>query len=160
MLIGVGATAPEFVLKDQNNQEVRLSDFRGRKTVLLVFYPLAFSRTCQGELTGIRDNPGAYTNASTQVLTVSVDSTYSHKVWAEREGFDFPLLADFWPHGEVASTYGVFDADRGIANRGTFVINTEGRVTYAEVLPPGTTRDQNLWQAALAPGSNPGLPTA
>ena len=119
MPIEVGAEAPDFVLKDQNNQEVRLSDFRSKKNVLLVFYPLAFSGTCQGELGNVRDHIGDFQTADVQVLAISVDSAYSHKIWAEREGFDFPLLADFWPHGEVAHAYGVFNVsvDLPIAGR-------------------------------------------
>ena len=150
MPIDVGAQAPDFTLKDQNNQEVRLADFRGRKSVLLVFYPLAFTGTCQGELTEVRDNLDEYTNDNVQVLTVSVDSPYSHKVWAEREGFEFPLLADFWPHGTVASAYGVFNEVAGFANRGTFVIDTEGVVRFAEMVGPGESRDQKGWRQALA----------
>lgn len=150
MPIEVGAEAPDFVLKDQNNQEVRLSDYRGRRTVLLVFYPLAFTGTCRGELTEIRDNLDQYLNDDVQVLTVSVDSVYSHKVWAEREGFTFPLLADFWPHGAVARAYGVFDEERGFANRGTFVIDRAGVVRFAELNQPGQARDQNAWRKALA----------
>src|SRR4026208_1598368 len=91
MSIEVGAVAPDFVLKDQNNQEVRLSDFRGRRNVLLVFYPLAFTGTCQGELCSVRDNLNDFANESTQVLAVSVDSPYSHKVWAVQQGYAFPL---------------------------------------------------------------------
>jgi mycoredoxin-dependent peroxiredoxin len=150
MQIDVGMPAPHFLLKDQNNQEVGLSDFRGRKAVLLVFYPLAFSRRCHGELTEIQENLPAYTGDHLQVLTVSVDSVYSHKVWADQEGFDFPLLADFWPHGEVATAYGVFDPDRGFANRGTFLIDTDGIVRWAEMNGPGEARDQTAWRAALA----------
>jgi mycoredoxin-dependent peroxiredoxin len=150
MPIAVGAPAPDFMLKDQNNQEVRLSDFRGRRTVLLVFYPLAFTGTCQGELTEIKDNLSSYANEDIQVLTVSVDSPYSHKVWAEREGYDFPLLADFWPHGAVAAAYEVFNADRGIANRGTFVIDPAGVVRFAQMQGPGESRDQKTWREALA----------
>lgn len=150
MPIDVGAPAPDFVLRDQNNQEIRLRDFHGRKAVLLVFYPLAFSRRCHGELTEIQDNLGEYVGETVQVLTVSVDSSYSHKVWAEQEGFDFPLLADFWPHGEVARAYEVFDADRGIANRGTFLIDAGGIVRFAEETGPGESRDQTAWRSALA----------
>ncbi|HEX8629327.1 MAG TPA: redoxin domain-containing protein, partial [Catenuloplanes sp.] len=86
MPIEVGAHAPDFLLKDQNNQQVRLADFRGSKAVLLVFYPLAFTGICQGELHQIRDNLGDYANDRVQVLTISVDSVYSHKIWAIREG--------------------------------------------------------------------------
>jgi peroxiredoxin (alkyl hydroperoxide reductase subunit C) len=149
MPIEVGAQAPDFVLKDQNNQVVQLSGFRGGKNVLLVFYPLAFTRTCQGELWEVRDNLGEYQNPNVQVLAISVDSSYSHKVWADREGFDFPLLADFWPHGEVAHAYGVFNTDRGFANRGTFIIGRDGIVRFAEMNGPGEARDQNAWRKVL-----------
>jgi peroxiredoxin (alkyl hydroperoxide reductase subunit C) len=150
MPIAVGAEAPDFVLKDQNNQEVRLSDFRGKRTVLLVFYPLAFTGVCQGELHEIRDNLDEYVNDEVQVLTVSVDSVYSHKVWADREGYQFPMLADFWPHGAVAQAYGVFNDTAGFANRGTFVIDKAGMVRFAEQNLPGEARDQQGWRKALA----------
>ena len=150
MPLEVGAEAPDFVLKDQNNQEVRLSDFRGRRNVLLVFYPLAFTGTCQGELCSVRDNLNDFVNESTQVLTVSVDSPYSHKVWAEQQGYDFPLLADFWPHGEVARRYAVFNDEAGFANRGTFLIDPAGVIRFAEEAGPGESRNQQAWQAAIA----------
>ncbi|AEV82432.1 peroxiredoxin [Actinoplanes sp. SE50] len=150
MPIEVGAPAPDFLLKDQNNQEVRLSAFRGRKAVLLVFYPLAFTRRCHGELTEIQAHLDDYVNERVQVLTVSVDSVYSHKVWADREGFDFPLLADFWPHGEVARRYGVLNEETGVANRGTFLIDPTGTIRFAEMTTPGETRDQHAWRTALA----------
>jgi peroxiredoxin (alkyl hydroperoxide reductase subunit C) len=145
----VGDAAPDFTLRDQNNQEVRLSDFRGAKNVLVVFYPLAFTGTCQGELCQVRDNIGDFQSDTLQVLTVSVDSMYSHKVWAEREGYNFPLLADFWPHGEVARRYGVFDERFGFANRGTFLVDREGIVRFVEVNGPGEARDQDAWRKAI-----------
>jgi peroxiredoxin (alkyl hydroperoxide reductase subunit C) len=150
MPIEVGTTAPDFVLKDQNNQEVRLADFRGEKNVLLVFYPRAFTGTCQGELCQVRDNLNDFVNDDVQVLTVSVDSVYSHKVWADREGYQFPLLSDFWPHGAVAQAYGVFNDMAGIANRGTFLIDREGVVRFAEMNQPGQARDQDGWRKALS----------
>ncbi len=150
MPIEVGAEAPDFVLKDQNNQEVRLSDFRGSKSVLLVFYPLAFTGTCQGELCQVRDNLNDFVNDDVQVLTVSVDSPYSHKVWADQQGYQFPLLSDFWPHGAVARAYGVLNETAGIANRGTFVIDRQGVVRFAEMNSPGQARDQDAWRKALA----------
>ncbi len=110
MPVAVGEIAPDFVLKDQNNQDVRLSDFRAYRPVLLVFYPLAFTGVCASELHSLSDLGGV------QVLTVSVDSVYAHKVWADREGFTVPLLADFWPHGAVAS--GVRRVQRGAGVRG------------------------------------------
>lgn len=149
MPLEVGTKAPDFTLKDQNNQEVSLSDFAGNKNVLLVFYPLAFTGTCEGEMCQIQENLSAYLSDQVQVLAVSVDSVYSHKVWADREGFEFPLLADFWPHGAVAQAYGVFHEIAGIANRGTFVIDKEGVIRFAEMNSPGDARDQTGWRKAL-----------
>ena len=150
MPIAVGAAAPDFTLKDQNNQEVRLADYHGRKAVLLVFYPLTFTGTCRGELGEIRDNLPAYANDEVQVVAVSVDSVYSHKVWSMEQGFEFPLLADFWPHGAVAKAYGVFNADAGFANRATFLIDTAGVVRFAEMVGPGESRDPSVWLREIA----------
>jgi len=150
MPLAVGSSAPDFALKDQNNQVVRLRDFHDHKAVLLVFYPLTFTGTCQGELTGIRDNLGRYANDEVQVLAVSVDSVYSHKIWSLQEGFEFPLLADFWPHGEVAQRYEVFNEAAGFANRGTFLIDRSGLIRFAEEAGPGSARDQQAWQEAIA----------
>jgi peroxiredoxin len=150
MPIEVGVPAPDFVLKDQNNQRVRLSDFRGRQHVLLVFYPLAFSNVCQGELGLVRDHLSDFSNDAVQLLTVSIDSPYAHKVWAEQQGYDFPLLSDAWPHAAVAQAYGVFNPDRGYANRGTFLIDKAGVVRFAEMNAPGQARDQDSWREALA----------
>lgn len=149
MSVQIGEQAPDFTLKDQNNAEVTLSSFRGTKNVLLAFYPLAFTGTCEGELCAIRDDLPRFENDRVQVLTVSVDSPFSHKVWAEREGFTFPLLADFWPHGAVAKTYGVFDERLGFALRGTFVIDAEGVLRWTAVNGPGQARDQSQWSQAL-----------
>jgi len=150
MAIAVGAEAPDFELKDQNGQDVRLSSFRGQRNVLLVFYPLAFTGVCTGELCMVRDNLGDFVNDAVQTLTVSVDSPPTHKVFAEREGYTFPLLADFWPHGAVARAYGVFNEERGIANRGTFLIDKQGIVRFAEENPPPQARDQEGWRKAIA----------
>jgi mycoredoxin-dependent peroxiredoxin len=148
MPIEVGATAPDFTLRDQNNQEVHLADLRG-KNVLLVFYPFTFTGTCQGELCEIQENLARYQTDAAQVLAISVDSPYAHKVWATREGYDFPLLADFWPHGAVAASYGVLNDQLGAANRGTFLIDRTGVVRFAEMLGPGQRRDQSAWTKAL-----------
>lgn len=149
MPLEVGTKAPDFTLKDQNNQEVSLSDFAGRKHVLLVFYPLAFTGICQGEMCQIQENLSSYLTDDVQVLAVSVDSVYSHKVWADQQDLQFPLLADFWPHGAVAQAYGVFNEVAGIANRGTFVIDKERTIRFAEMNMPGEARDQGGWRKAL-----------
>lgn len=148
-MVAVGDQAPDFTLKDQNNQPVRLSDFRGARNVLLVFYPLAFTGICQGELDEIRDNLDLYENDDTVTLAISVGPSPTHKVWALTNGFTFPLLSDFWPHGAVAQAYGVFNADAGVANRGTFLIDKSGVVRFAECKQPGEVRDQSVWAAAL-----------
>jgi peroxiredoxin len=138
----IGSLAPDFALRDQNNQEVRLS---GSLPALLVFYPFAFTGICQGELAWIRDH-----RAGSRVLAISVDSVYAHKVWAEREGYDFPLLSDFWPHGAVARAYGVFNEKTGAANRGTFAVDRSGLIRFAAMNGPGEPRDPDVWDAALA----------
>jgi peroxiredoxin len=148
-MIDVGAMAPDFTLRDQNNEEFTLSSFRGARAVLIVFYPLAFTGICTGELCAVRDDLGSYQNDAVQVVSISVDSVYAHKVFAEREGYDFPLLADFWPHGAVAQAYGVFNEKTGFSNRGTFLIDVDGIVRFAEMNPPGIGRDAEQWLAAI-----------
>ncbi|SDK70389.1 Peroxiredoxin [Nonomuraea jiangxiensis] len=140
----VGAQAPDFELQDQHGTPVRLSRFRGGK-VVLVFYPLAFSGICHSELSALRDQP-----LDAQVLTVSVDSVFTHRAWADREGYTFPLLSDFWPHGQVARAYGVFDDAKGFALRGTFVIDGEGVIRWSVVHPVSSARDVADYVKALA----------
>jgi peroxiredoxin len=149
MAVEVGSKAPDFTLKDYNKQDVTLSSFEGSKNVLLVFYPFAFSGICQGELCQVRDELADYTDANVQVIGVSVDTPFSLKAWAEQQGYQFPLLSDFWPHGEVATTYGVFNDKAGLALRGTFLIDTTGVVRYTEVNQPGEPRDQTAWKKAV-----------
>jgi mycoredoxin-dependent peroxiredoxin len=146
----VGSEAPDFTLKDQNNQDVTLSSFRGERSVLVVFYPFAFSGICTGELCAVRDDLGDFQNDDVQILAVSVDHPYTLKAWSEAQGFDFPLLSDFWPHGEVATAYGVFNDARGMAVRGTFLVDRAGVVRFAEVNAPGQARDQGGWRKAVA----------
>lgn len=149
-MLAVGAAAPDFTLRDQNQQPVSLTDFRGSKNVLLVFFPLAFTGICQGELDEIRDNLPRYENDDRAVLAISVGPPPTHKVWAADSGFLFPVLSDFWPHGAVSQAYGVFNADTGFANRGTFLVDRAGIVRFAEMKQPGEARDQQVWVDALA----------
>ena len=148
-MLAQGAVAPDFTLKDQHGQPVTLSSYRGAKDVLLVFFPLAFTGICQGELDEIRDHLGDYVNDETQTLAISVGPPPTHKVWATQSGFTFPVLSDFWPHGEVAQAYGVFNEDSGFANRGTFLVDRSGVVRFAECKQPGEPRDQKVWAEAL-----------
>ncbi|MEV0017948.1 peroxiredoxin [Streptomyces tendae] len=130
MAIQVGDKAPDFELKDNHGRTVRLSEFRGRKNVVLIFYPFAFTGVCTGELCEVRDNLPQFSDRDTQVLAVSNDSIHTLRVFAEQEGLEYPLLSDFWPHGNVSRDYGVFDEDKGCAVRGTFVIDQEGVVRW------------------------------
>lgn len=150
MPLKIGDQAPDFTLRDQNDQERTLSEFRGNHHVLVVFYPLAFSPICGGELCQLRDDLAEFQNADAQVLAVSVDSTYTLKAWSQQQGYDFPVLSDFWPHGKVARDYGVFNDEAGIANRGTFLVDTQGVIRFAEMKQPAEARDQTAWKQALA----------
>ncbi len=150
MAVDVGDQAPDFELKDQHGTPVRLSGFRGEKNVVLVFYPLAFSGVCSSELCAMRDDFPEVSGDDFELLTVSVDSTYSHRAWADAEDFNFALLSDFWPHGEVARSYGVFDENRGIATRGTFIIDKSGVVRWKVVNPVPQAREIADYQKALA----------
>jgi mycoredoxin-dependent peroxiredoxin len=150
MAVEIGDEAPDFELPDQHGTPVKLSSFRGSKNVVLVFYPLAFSPVCSGELCAMREDFPEVSRDDVELLTVSVDALYSHRVWAEQENFQFSLLSDFWPHGAVAKAYGVFDAGRGVALRGTFVIDKEGVVRWKVVHPIPQARDIADYQKALA----------
>lgn len=145
----IGGTAPDFELPNQFGEPVRLSSFRGQN-VVLVFYPFAFSGICTGELCEIRDNLAVFENTNAVVLAVSVDSKFSLRAYAGQEGYSFDLLADFWPHGGVATTYGVFDPETGMARRGTFIIDAAGKIRYSVVNPRGQARDFSEYRAALA----------
>jgi mycoredoxin-dependent peroxiredoxin len=149
MAVEVGDSAPDFELVDQHGTPVKLSDFRGKK-VVVVFYPLAFSGVCQGELCEIRDELPTFGGDDVQVLAVSVDSMFSHRSWAEQQGYEFPLLSDFWPHGHVAQEYGVFDDARGVATRGTFIIDAEGVVRWKVVNAIPDARDLGEYRKVLA----------
>jgi peroxiredoxin len=104
LVLSDGDEAPDFTLKDQNGQPVTLSNFRGVRNVLLVFFPLAFTGICQGELDEIRDHLPDYENNDTAALAISVGPPPTHKIWAIQSGFIFPVLSDFWPHGAARPT--------------------------------------------------------
>ena len=149
MSVDVGDEAPDFELDDQSRTPVRLSSFRGRKIVVVVFYPMSFTPTCQGELCAIRDSLVDFDSDDVQTLAISCDTSAVHKRWAEEQGYTFPLLADFWPHGEAARSYGVFDDARGLALRGTFIVDKAGRVAYKVVNPIPQARDLDEAKAVL-----------
>ncbi|GLU49496.1 peroxiredoxin [Nocardiopsis ansamitocini] len=150
MSIEVGQNAPDFELSDQHGQTVRLSDFKGRADVFVVFYPLAFSGICGGELRELRDSIADFSNSDVRLLSISVDSMFAHRVWADQEDLQYPLLSDFWPHGAVAQAYGVFDDAKGVALRGTFLVDKEGVVRFKVVNPISEARDIEDYRKALA----------
>ncbi|MFJ4436176.1 peroxiredoxin [Streptomyces sp. SID11385] len=149
MAIEAGTKAPEFELKDNHGRTVRLSDFRGEKNVVLLFFPFAFTGVCTGELCALRDELPKFENDDTQLLAVSNDSMHSLRVFAEQEGLEYPLLSDFWPHGEVSRAYGVFAEDKGCAVRGTFIIDKEGVVRWTVVNDLPDARDLGEYLKAL-----------
>ncbi len=149
-MVEVGKRAPEFVLPDQHGQQVRLSGFADRRDVILVFYPYSFTGVCRGELLALNEQLSQLQNDRVQLLAVSVDSMFSQRAFAEQQGLGFPLLADFWPHGEVARAYGVFDEKVGAALRGTFVIDKHGVVRWSVLNEIPDARDLTAYHRALA----------
>ena len=150
MSIKTGDLAPDFELVNQFGEKVSLSSFRGTKNVVLVFFPFAFTGTCTGELCALRDDLSAFQNESIELLAISCDAMFTQKVFAEKEGYNFPLLSDFWPHGAVAMKYGVFNEDRGLALRGTLIIDKAGIVRWSVVNSPAEARKIEDYRSALA----------
>lgn len=142
--------APDFELPNQFGEHIRLSDFRNKRPVALVFYPLAFSSTCTTELCDLRDNLALFNDKSIELIGISVDSKATQRAFAEKEGYEFNLLADFWPHGSVAKEYGVFLEEKGFANRASFLIDSHGIIRASFVTAPGEARSMADYRAALA----------
>lgn len=150
MSVEVGQPAPEFTLTNQYGQQVSLSDYRGEKNVVLTFYPAAFTGLCTSELCALRDRSPEFGNDETVVIGVSCDRVPSLKRFAAQEGIDYPLLSDFWPHGEVSKAYGVFLESHGISTRGTFVIDKGGILRWSVINGPGDVRDPDEIASAVA----------
>lgn len=131
-MIEVGAEAPDFTLRDQDGEKVSLSDYRGRK-VLLVFYPGDFSPVCGDQLSVYQEVKPQLTEQGLELVGISVDSSYAHKAFQEKLGIDTTLLADFHPKGEVAKKYGLYLEELGITARATVVIGKDGLVKLVQV---------------------------
>ena len=132
MAIAVGQTAPDFTLKSQYDKEVKLSDFKGKKNVVLMFYPLDWSPTCTQEHVCFVNDMKKFDTLDAEVLGISVDSAWSHKAYAEKMGIKYSLLADFQPRGAMAERYGVFLPDKGITGRAIVIVNKDGRVAWVK----------------------------
>jgi peroxiredoxin (alkyl hydroperoxide reductase subunit C) len=155
-----GQEAPDFSLRDQHGRRTTLADFRGERSVVLVFYPFAFSGVCTGELRELTEQATRFEEAGAALLGVSCDPMFALRAYADRDEIPFPLLSDFWPHGEVAASYGVLDTERGCATRSTFVIDRAGRVRWQVHNPMGEARDVDAYlrEVAAAQTSAPDRP--
>ncbi len=148
----IGDPAPDFTLRDQFGQDVSLSSYRGTKAVAMLFYPYAFSGVCTGEMAGIRDRLADFMTFDTEVLAVSCDPMFALRAFADADRLNFPLLSDFWPHGEVARAYDVFDERNGCPRRSSYVVDRDGAIRWAvhNAMPEGRDLDEHLRQLAAA----------
>jgi peroxiredoxin len=142
MTIQTGSEAPEFDLEVDSSHRARLADFRGRRNLLLVFHPYAFTPVCEEEALDLQENLPAFESAETDVVLVSADSAPARQAWKEKLGLTYTLASDFWPHGEAARAYGVFDERRGTPIRGTFLIDKQGVVVWSLVKDADTRRTE------------------
>jgi len=149
MTLTIGQAAPDFELVNQHGEKVSLASFKGEKAVVLLFYPFAFSGTCTGELCELRDDLSAFQNEEVQLLAISCDHMFSQRAFAEQEGYTFPVLSDFWPHGAVSKAYGVFEESKGCAIRGSFVIDKDGILRW-QVNNGWVARNIDDYKAAIA----------
>lgn len=147
--LSIGSQAPDFALSDQHGVKVSLTSFRDKKNVVVLFYPFSFTGTCTGELCEIRDDLNAFQNDDVQLLAISCDSIFSQRSFAAAQGYKFPVLSDFWPHGEVSMAYGVFNAARGCSIRGTFIIDKSGILRWQVVNAMGDARSTLDYKTAI-----------
>ena len=150
MALAIGSAAPDFELVNQYGEKISLSSFKGKKNVVVLFYPFAFSGICTGELCALRDDLSSFQNDNVELVAISCDPMYSNKVFAEQEGYKFQVLSDFWPHGAVAKSYGVFEESRGCAVRGTFIVGKDGNLKWQVVNSLGEARNVAAYKEALA----------
>lgn len=139
--IEVGDEAPDFVLKDQDQKEVKLSDFRGKKNVVLAFYPLDWSPVCTNENKCFTNDLPKFEDIDTEVFGISIDSTWSHKAWADALGLKHRLLSDM--KRDAVKNYGLFLEDANIGKRATVIVDKKGKVRYKKVQEILTARDNN-----------------
>ena len=150
MTLSIGSAAPDFELLDQHGEKISLSSFKGKKNVVVLFIPFAFTGTCTGELCALRDDLAPFQNDNVQLLAISCDSMFTQRIFAEQEGYKFPVLADFWPHGAAAKAYGIFNEELGCAMRGTFIIDKEGILRWQIVNGLGDARNIADYKTAIS----------
>ncbi|CAB4674512.1 MAG: redoxin domain-containing protein [Actinobacteria bacterium] len=150
MTLSIGSAAPDFELSDQHGVKVSLSSFKGKKNVVVLFIPFAFTGTCTGELCALRDDLAPFQNENVQLLAISCDSMFTQRIFAEQEGYKFPVLADFWPHGAAAKAYGIFNEELGCAMRGTFIIDKEGILRWQVINGLGDARNIADYKTAIS----------
>ena len=150
MTLTIGSAAPDFELLDQHGEKVSLSSFTGKKNVVVLFIPFAFTGTCTGELCALRDDLAPFQNENVQLLAISCDSMFTQRIFAEQEGYKFPVLADFWPHGAAAKAYGIFNEELGCALRGTFIIDKEGILRWQVINGLGDARNIADYKTAIS----------
>ncbi len=139
--VEVGSVAPDFTLKDHHGKDVNLASFRGKR-VILGFHPLAWTKVCAQQMKDLEKNAERFDKLNAVALGLSVDSSFTKKAWAQDLGITkTPLLADFWPHGEIAKTYGIFREKDGVSERAVFVVDTEGKVTFKKIYPMSEVPD-------------------
>ena len=143
--------APAFALPDHHGAEQSLAAVLTRRPALLVFYPFAFSSICGNELTELQGHlQPTLAQRDIQLLAISCDPVYALRTYADREEFSFPLLSDFWPHGEAARAYGVFDEARGCATRGSFLVAQDGTIRWSLLNPISEARPLSAYHEAIA----------
>jgi peroxiredoxin (alkyl hydroperoxide reductase subunit C) len=150
MPLTVGTSAPNFTLVSQNREKITLEDLKGKKS-MIVFMPYPHTRTCDAETCEIRDNWALFEGLDANVVLITTHALPTNKVWAEENGFGFPILADYWPHGEVARAYDTFDETFGYAKRTTYILDADGvirDVIATDVL--GEARPFSSYPDALA----------
>jgi mycoredoxin-dependent peroxiredoxin len=149
--IETGSEAPEFDLHVDGSTRVRLADFRGRRNVLLVFHPFAWTPVCEEEARDLQENLSSFESADTDVLLVACDPPAARQAWKEHLGLTYTLASDFWPHGEAARAYDVFDEVKGAPVRGTFLIDKDGLVVWSLVNDADTRRTELVSGPLAAP---------
>jgi peroxiredoxin len=153
MVVRTGDQAPEFDLAVSHEERVRLSDFRGRSNVLLVFHPFAFTQVCEDEARDLQENLQSFRDAQTEIVFVSCDPYPARQAWRAELGAEYTFASDFWPHGAAARAYGVFNDETGAPHRGTFLLDQSGTVIWSLVKERDAYREEMVPESLGALGT-------